>query len=483
MVLLTGEVVIMKKGKIIADKYRIIDFLGEGGTSAVYLAENIVLNNFWAIKVLTKNSPRLLADIDEIRILKDLRHPMLPRIADFSEDSDNYYIVMDYFQGSNLLRVLEYQGKIPERTLLKWTKDLLDVLKYLHSRIPPIIYGDLKPANLIVDDIGQLRIVDFGTAKYYTNEKTEDTVYIGTQGYAAPEQYGTGHTDPRTDLYSLGMTIIHLATGIHPVKLGSEKIKDALKKAGITQKYINFILKLTQNDPCKRFQTCEEAIEELGRIIVPERLFFRKNKKAEKSFRGVIAIASVLPASGVTSLCLAIGNYLSNNKISSALVELNSSGDFDRMREYLDELGEIKIQSENRFEANNLIFYPNAPDFGVVSRKGIDVIILDFGQLNTQRKISQFNHADIRIIVCPYVPWKYSLFTECHQRIESPAKDEWIFAANTSQSYEQKKLKKLLGTNKLVPYTTVKNPFYLSTEDQKRIGAALNEICRLAGQL
>jgi len=472
----------MIKGKIIADKYRIIDFLGEGSTSAVYLAENIVLNNIWAIKVLNKNNLRLLVDMEEIRILKDLSHPMLPRIADLTEDTDNYYIVMDYFPGSNLLRVLEYQGKIPERTLLKWTKDLLDVLKYLHSRIPPIIYRDLKPSNLIVDDIGQLRLVDFGTARYYTNEKTEDTVYIGTQGYAAPEQYGIGQTDQRTDLYSLGMTIIHLATGIHPVKLGSGKIKDALKKAGITPRYIHFILKLVQTDPCKRFQTCEEANEELGRIINPESLFFY-NKKAEKSFKGIIAIASVLPSSGVTSLCLAIGKYLSNNKIKSVLVELNSSGDFDRMREYLDELGEVKVQNENRFETNNLVFYPNASDFGVISRKGIDAIILDFGQLNTERKISQFNHADIRIIVCPYVPWKYDLFSECHKKIQSPAKDEWIYAANTFQSYEKQKLKKILGCNRLVHYSTVNNPFYLRTEDQKRIEAMLNEICRLAGQL
>lgn len=473
----------MIKGEIIADKYRIIDFLGEGGTSAVYLAENIVLNNLWAIKVLSKSSSRLSLDIEEIKILKDLSHPMLPRITDLAEDTDNYYIVMDYFPGSNLLRVLEYQGKICERTLIKWTKDILDVLKYLHNRVPPIIYRDLKPANLIVDDIGQLRLVDFGTARYYANEKTEDTIYIGTQGYAAPEQFGIGQTDRRTDLYSLGMTIIHLATGIHPVKLGPDRLKDALKKAGISQRYTRFILKLTQTDPNKRFQTCEEAIEELGRIINSERLFFYNIRNEERSFKGVMAIASVLPASGVTSLCLAIGKYLSNNKINSILVELNSSGDFDRIREYLDELGEVKIQSENRFEANNLIFYPSVSDFGEISRKGVDVIILDIGQLNTERKISQFNHADIRVIVCPCVPWKYDLFSECSKEIRSPAKDEWIYAANTTQSYEHQKLKKLLGCNRLVLYSAVKNPFYLSTEDHKSIGTALNEICKLAGQL
>ena len=474
----------MIKGDTIAEKYRIVECLGEGGTSAVYLAENIALNNLWAIKVLSKSSRWISFDVDEIGILKNLSHPMLPRIADLTEDSDNYYIVMDYFSGSNLLKIIECQGRISERTLLKWTKDILNVLRYLHSRTPPVIYRDLKPANLIVDDSDQLRLVDFGTARYYSDEISEDTVYIGTQGYAAPEQYGVGQTDERTDLYSLGMTIIHLATGIHPVKLGSDSIRDSLRKAGITQNFIRFVLKLTQTDPLKRFQTCEKAIEELDRIMNPERQFLKNYiaKKAKKNFRGVIAIASVLPASGVTSLCLAIGKHLSDNKVNSVLVELNSSGDFNRMRQYLDELGEVKYQSDNRFETNNLIFYPNASDFGEVSRKGIDAVILDVGQLNAERKISQFNHADIRIVVCPCMPWKYDLFSECNKNIESSTKNEWIYAASVTQSYEGQKLKKLLGSNKLVLYSAVKNPFYLSIEEHKRIGTALNKICALAGK-
>ena len=210
---------------------------------------------------------------------------MLPRIADLTEDSDNYYIVMDYF-GLKFTENNRVPGRISERTLLKWTKDILNVLRYLHSRTPPVIY-DLKPANLIVDDSDQLRLVDFGTARYYSDEISEDTVYIGTQGYAAPEQYGIGQTDQRTDLYSLGMTIIHLATGIHPVKLGSDSIRDSLRKAGITQNFIRFVLKLTQTDPLKRFQTCEKAIEELDRIMNPERQFLKNYiaKKAKKNFR------------------------------------------------------------------------------------------------------------------------------------------------------------------------------------------------------
>lgn len=480
-----GEVFIMEKGVIIADRYKIIDLLGQGGTSAVYLVENIVLKNLWAIKVLSKTSRWLSFNMEEIEILKDLSHPMLPRIADLTEDTDNYYIVMDYIFGSNLLKIIESKEKVSEQLLFKWTDDLLEVLKYLHSRTPPIIYRDLKPANIIVDDTNRLRLVDFGTARYHNNEASDDTVYIGTQGYAAPEQYGIGQSDRRTDLFNLGMTIIHVATGIHPIKLRSDRIKNSLKKEGFTQNFIRFILKLTQNDPYKRFQNCEEAICELGKIINPERLFFKQGlmKNAKGSFKGIIGIASLLPNSGVTSLCLAIGKHLSENKANSVLVELNSSGDFDRMREHLDELGEVKTQEENRFETNNLTFYPNASDFGEVSRKGVDAIILDLGQLRTEKKINQLNYADIRLVICPCAPWKYNIFSEYIKNIKSSTKNEWIYVANISQNHERQKLKKLLGCNELVLYSTVKSPFYPDIEEKKRIGLAFNEICRLAGQL
>lgn len=475
----------MKIGEIIAERYKLVDLLGEGGTSAVYLAENIVLNNLWAIKVLSKSSHLLSFDMEEIEILKNLSHPMLPRIADLTEDKENYYIVMDYISGSNLLKIIDSQGKVPEKILLKWTEDLLGVLMYLHSRIPPIIYRDLKPANIIVDDSGTLRLVDFGTARYHTNEVTEDTVYIGTQGYAAPEQYGIGQSDQRTDLFNLGMTIIHLATGIHPVKLESERKKDALKKAGISQKYIRYILKLTQTDRNKRFQTCDEAISELSKIIKPEGLLFKCgiHKKAKGSFKGMIGIASVLPGSGVTSLCLNIGKHLADNKVSSVLVELNSSGDFERIRAYLDELGEVKMQNESRFEVNNLTFYPHASDLGRVSRKGVDAIILDLGHLNSERKISQLNHSDIRIILCPCVPWKFNIFSECNKNIKSPAKNEWIYAASNLQRQDGQKLKKLLGCKEIVLYSTAKNPFYPSAEEQKCAGDMFDRVCRLAGKL
>ena len=100
----------MKSEQIIGDKYRVVKRLGRGGTSVVYLAENIALKNLWALKSLSKNSEWFTQEMREITILKELSHPMLPRVVDLLEDSDFYYIVMDYIPGMNLLEYTQMNG-------------------------------------------------------------------------------------------------------------------------------------------------------------------------------------------------------------------------------------------------------------------------------------------------------------------------------------------------------------------------------------
>ncbi|MGI6085583.1 MAG: hypothetical protein ACOYIF_09080, partial [Acetivibrionales bacterium] len=187
-------------------------------------------------------------------------------------------------------------------------------------------------------------------------------------------------------------------------------------------------------------------------------------------------------ASGVTTLCLALGKYLACNKINPVLVELNSSGDFNRLREYLDEIGEVRIQSEKRFETKDMTFYSNAPDFGGVSRKGVDVIILDIGHLNTERKINALNHADIRLVVCPCTPWKYSILSECSKSIKSSTKNEWIYVSRVTQNFDRQKLRKKLSRHKPIFYSSIMNPYYLSAEENKSIGTMLREIYRTVGR-
>ncbi len=473
-------------GNVLFNKYNIVDVLGQGGTSTVYLAENILLKNFWAIKVLSKQNVWLSVEMDEIEILKKLSHPMLPRIADMAEDDDNYYIIMDYIEGTNVSDLLNNTGVIPQKALISWTSALLDVLEYLHGRTPPVIYRDLKPGNLIVDDSGRLRLVDFGSARLHNLEANDDTVYIGTRGYAAPEQYGAGQSDHRTDLYNFGMTLFHLATGIHPVSMSSDDMRTELKLSGINNAYASFILKLTQASPERRFQSCGEAMAYLDEIEKHGGLYHRKTRKSsfksgKRRFRGTIGIGSILPSCGVTSFVLSLGLYLSKNNMKSSLIELNSSGDFDRLRDVFDSMGWLKTQSKTKMEALNLVLYPNASDFGEISRKGIDASILDLGYINTENKLMELNRADIKLVLCPGVPWKYKLASEWLDKNLIKNNGELIFLVSNTQGLEKHLLKQLVQGSAIVNYPFNANVINPNKSDLMQIDKIFKEICHISG--
>lgn len=474
----------MKNRELIGDKYRVLEVLGQGGTSVVYLAENLVLGNLWAIKALSKNSPWFNYEMQEISMLKLLSHPMLPRIADLIEDQDSCYIVMDYISGTNLLDYVQKKGRIDEKTLLSWSRDLLEVLSYLHGRNPPVIYRDLKPSNLIMDDTGRIKLVDFGTAQLHEDGKFEDTVYIGTQGYAAPEQFGLGRSDARTDIYNLGMTLVHLATGIHPLKLDTAHVQSALKQAGISARFLHFLLRLIQTDPSRRPQCCSDALKELERITLPKSLFAGRNstKGFQGGFKSVIAISSVLPGSGVTSFCLMLGSFFSRQGLQTALAELNTSRDFERLRIMLEQAGELKKKSEASFETEYMTFYDAITDSSQIPRKNHDVIILDLGALSSERGVQELNHADIRLILCPNVPWKYPHLLEFQERYRYLTKDAWIYAVCTPHKYEEQYIKKQYKLDPLLSFSYPLNPFSFSTDDEKRIGRTVKQIYYLAGQ-
>lgn len=213
----------LKLGAVLDGKYKIISVIGQGGMSTVYLARHQRLNKEWAVKEISREycenyemiSRQLVLEAD---ILKKLNHPGLPKIIDIIEKKDVIWMVMEFIEGKTLKEVLKERGRIQETEVLSWGKQLCEVLSYLHSRTPPIIYRDLKPDNIILKKTGRLVLIDFGTAREYCYEKNStDTTYLGTRGYAAPEQYGgMGQTDERTDIYCLGVTLYSMLTGYSP---------------------------------------------------------------------------------------------------------------------------------------------------------------------------------------------------------------------------------------------------------------------------
>ncbi|MCD5407604.1 MAG: serine/threonine protein kinase [Desulfotomaculum sp.] len=173
----------IKPGSVLDERYQIIKLIGQGGMGHVFLAENIKLGNKWAIKAidLSQNTDiNLLAEPD---ILKKINHKSLPRIVDIIETKKILYIVEDYFAGANLKEIIKSSGSCAEEDVIKWTKQLAEILSYLHNLKPnPIIYRDMKPGNIIIDSENNAKLIDFGIAREYKIGQESDTTYIGTEG-------------------------------------------------------------------------------------------------------------------------------------------------------------------------------------------------------------------------------------------------------------------------------------------------------------
>ena len=178
-------------GSLIDGKYKILNKIGQGGMSIVYLAMDLRINKQWAIKVLRKNSVQDFEIVKqgliaEANLLKKMEHPNLPRIIDLIDSDDSFIIIKDYIEGESLNHILDQYGAQPEEKVLKWAKQLCDVLGYLHTRTPAIIYRDMKPANVMLRPNGSITLIDFGIAREFKETNLADTTCLGTRGYAAP---------------------------------------------------------------------------------------------------------------------------------------------------------------------------------------------------------------------------------------------------------------------------------------------------------
>ncbi|MGN0604912.1 MAG: serine/threonine protein kinase [Oscillospiraceae bacterium] len=261
----------LQTGQVINGIYEIISVIDKGGMSIVYLAMNRRANKQWAIKEVRKTGDKKLDVVRqnlivEIDMLKKLNHPNLPSIIDVIDKDDTFLIVMDYIQGNSLQKLLKNEGAQPQEKVVKWGIQICDVLQYLHSQNPPIIYRDMKPANVMLKPDGNITVIDFGTAREFKVDSTEDTTCLGTKGYAAPEQYrGSKHhqTDERTDIYNLGVTLYHLLTNKHPNEPPYVLKPITEWNSNLSTGLEKIIIKCTKEDPDERYQSCAELMYDL----------------------------------------------------------------------------------------------------------------------------------------------------------------------------------------------------------------------------
>ena len=218
----------LTRGDILQNRYRITALLARGGMAAIYRGWHTTLNKPIAIKEMCPQpgiDAHTLSHLrrqfkQEAAILARLQHPNLVQVLDFFEEEDKTYLVMDLVEGESLAERIEREGALPEDQVLEWADQLLDALAYCHDQA--IIHRDVKPSNIIIRPDGKPILVDFGLVKLWDPDDPHTKTVMqgmGTPEYAPPEQYGArpGHTDPRSDLYSLGATLYHALTGEAPM--------------------------------------------------------------------------------------------------------------------------------------------------------------------------------------------------------------------------------------------------------------------------
>lgn len=286
-------------GSLVDGKYRVLRKVGQGGMSVVYMAVNERANKTWAIKEIRKDGTQnyevvkqgLIVETD---MLKRLDHPHLPSIIDVIDGEGSFLIVMDFIEGKTLSDVLKEYGAQPQESVIDWAKQLCDVLGYLHSRTPAIIYRDMKPSNVMLKPDGNVVLFDFGTAREYKSNKSQDTVCLGTRGYAAPEQYGgLGETTARTDIYCLGATMYHLLTGHNPSEPPYEMYPIRYWNPTLSAGLEEIILKCTQNNPIDRYQSCAELLYALEHYWEHDEIYRKKQISKFRKF-AVPAALSVI---------------------------------------------------------------------------------------------------------------------------------------------------------------------------------------------
>ncbi|MFC7685466.1 Stk1 family PASTA domain-containing Ser/Thr kinase [Ureibacillus sp. GCM10028918] len=275
----------MLEGKRINDRYKILDLIGGGGMSNVYLAHDMILNRDVAVKILRYDA----ANEEEFhrRFQREalsatsLTHSNIVSIFDVGEDQDMHYIVMEYIKGKTLKQYInEFSPLSPARTV-QIMKQLTSAIAHAHEN--QIIHRDIKPQNILVDHEGNVKVTDFGIATSLTaTSYTKTNSVIGTVHYLSPEQARGGTATSQSDIYALGIVLYELLTGELPFS-GESAVSIALKHlqaqtpsvrafdASIPQSLENVVLKATAKSPLHRYSSVEEMEADLQTVLSPNR--------------------------------------------------------------------------------------------------------------------------------------------------------------------------------------------------------------------
>ena len=390
-------------GTIIQGKYEILKMIGKGGMSKVYLAMDQNLNKQWAVKEIEKrardknNEVVIQSAMAEANMMKKLDHPSLPRIVDIIDNGITIYVVMDYIEGESLDKILNEYGAQPDDLVVGWAKQLCDALSYLHTQKPPIIYRDMKPANVMLKPEGNIKIIDFGIAREYKEQNLADTTVLGTKGYAPPEQY-SGQTDQRSDIFALGMTMHHLLTGVDP-RNGEAYAPVRQWNPEISEGLESIVDKCVQPAAENRYQTCADLLYDLEHPELISKDFKKKQKRKLASFVAMVGVSTLMLITGI--VCNLFSTRVSNNTYDNLISVMASTSYEEKIESYKEAIEIYPYDTRaymcilEAYENEGVFSKTQNDEFMALynaNKDGFDTTTTEVAQLNYKIGMMYFNY-------------------------------------------------------------------------------------------
>lgn len=350
-------------GEVVNNTYRIISEIGSGGMGVVYLAYHIRLQKNIVMKKIKSKNLDLAMLRNEADILKGLHHPYLPQVYDFIEYNNDIYTIIDYIDGYDLEYYIRNNFVFSESQLIKWLRQLCEVLNYLHSNYPPVFHTDIKPSNIIITTRGDICLIDFGISL-----SADDAIKGLSSNYSSPEQYynvvnfmnGGGEAniaiDGRTDIYSLGATFYCLMSGYLPDIKNENQPKLSMYNLEYSDALIRIVDKAMERERNKRYQSAEKMLRALDNI-----------KKQDKRYRKYVLLQVASSLAAGIFICLGIAMLFFGNteaaksdfiKKYNKFVDFCDSGNSDAAIEYgIDLLDSSKYKSVINSQTRADIFH------------------------------------------------------------------------------------------------------------------------------
>lgn len=320
----------LEQGTVIEKRYKIRRKIGSGGMGSVYEASDLRLHgSARAIKIFHSKPSDTLNLTIEAKLLLQLEHPSLPTIYDYyaSTGANPEMMVMSFVEGKSLAQMLRENHIFPLDQLLHISMQLVSALIYLHEQPIPIIHRDLKPSNVLLNHQGKVTLIDFGISRYFKFGLHEDTVKLGTYGFAAPEQFGGDlQSDVKTDIYGLGALLYCLweGTAYNQQQNGLQRNQLLLRRKGAPRGFVEMLSMMLEHNPANRYFSMREVEAKLLQLRQLSHLHEQAPIWPAFSSHGLtIGVFSLYNGAGSTLLTLALAELLGRSGASVAAAEFH----------------------------------------------------------------------------------------------------------------------------------------------------------------